>query len=307
MFVIELSATLKKRCIPWKCNKIKCINCTVEKCISNFWVSNSGLNDENIYIEKLKKQWVNSKILNIDKIYDINNLIAYKNIDGIECYYINENEIADKNSLVIKLLLVIEKDQLDEAINLVNRKLNRIITFPQFISYNKFKIKFHTNKKIKVYSPKFIIHDNKKELNYKPYIEVELKNKVFFEKYFLGKIVVMILIFIIGVVTLFSMNANEINNYDAIKNIIYSIMASVIFTIAIEGISRIVEVSSEKFNIDIGNMSTFLYEQAINDNTPQSLILGGKHELDSLKDPEEEKDSNEEVAEDKLVDPEEEK
>ena len=84
-------------------------------------------------------------------------------------------------------------------------------------------------------------------------------------------------------------------------------MASVIFTIAIEGISRIVEVSSEKFNIDIGNMSTFLYEQAINDNTPQSLILGGKHELDSLKDPEEEKDSNEEVAEDKLVDPEEEK
>lgn len=278
MFVIEVSAVMKKKIIPWSCRKGKCKDCTIKKCIiDNYFILNSDSENEQNYLDLLYGQWINNGIFNIASRYNVEDIIGYKNIDGIECYFINNDKIQERKKYVIKLLLVIEKDELNKALNIVYKSFNKF--------FNKFTLSFHTNRKVKIYSPKYLImKDDNSSSNLKPYIEVELKNKIFFDKYFLGKSLVMIMVLVIGIAVLFKFSTNL-----DVKNITYSIIASVIFTIVVEWLSRLIEIRNQRYGINIGNMSTFLYEQAIN-NDIRPEILPSSQEVDDLQDPEEEEE-----------------
>lgn len=275
MFVIELNSEIKKRYKTLLCKNGKCKNCNIEKCIREYFIKDSCVESEDRYREILLHQWNNSGVFNITKIYSLDDIIAYENIDGIACYYIKSDKMQGRKNFVFKLLLVLERDGLDEALNFVYKKMNKV--------FGKFKLTFHSNRKIKIYSPRYVVRNSSKKINYKPYIEVELKYSKFLDRYFLGKTIVLIMIFIICLIALF-----KIKNNDALNNIVYSIMASIIFTVIIELLSRWIEINNQKYNIDIGNMSTFLYEQAINENDVNSDIAASEEEINSIITPEDE-------------------
>lgn len=274
MFVIEISARVKNNIK--NINNIKVKEKDVEKSFISYFVESSNLLDKDEYNNKIKLQLEKQGISYLINSLQLDYIVGYENIDGVLCYFIKDDEVQYRNKFTIKIMIIVGKDELDNAINIVYNRLNTM--------FFRFKIKFDVNKKAKIYLPQYLINNKSdEEISLKPYIEVDLGKIDFWQNYFVGKCVTMILIL---VVTSFIVWKNKKTN--SVVNIGYSIIASVIFTIVLDFILRIIETKKQKYFIDIGNMSTFLYEQAINDNVRPD-ILPKKGEEDSLQDPQEEK------------------
>ena len=273
MFVIKISAKVvlnKKNIKNFRINEID-----VEKIFTNYFVNSSNLSNKYEYSKKIKLQLEKQGILYLINSSQLDYIVGYENIDGIQCYFIKNDEVQYKDKFTIEVMIIVGKDELDNAINIVYNRLNKM--------FFKFRVKFDINKKAKIYLPQYLINSkSEEEINSKPYIEVDLGIIVFWQNYFVGKCVTMILILVITIIIVLKNNKTN-----SIVNIGYSIIASVIFTIILDLILRIIEIKKQKYFIDIGNMSTFLYEQAINDNI-RPEILPQKGEEDSLEDPQEE-------------------
>lgn len=273
MFVIKISAKVvlnKKNIKNRRINEID-----VEKIFTNYFVNSSNLSNKYEYSKKIKLQLEKQGILYLINSSQLDYIVGYENIDGIQCYFIKNDEVQYKDKFTIEVMIIVGKDELDNAINIVYNRLNKM--------FFKFRVKFDINKKAKIYLPQYLINSkSEEEINSKPYIEVDLGRIVFWQNYFVGKCVTMILILVITIIIVLKNNKTN-----SIVNIGYSIIASVIFTIILDLILRIIEIKKQKYFIDIGNMSTFLYEQAINDNI-RPEILPQKGEEDSLEDPQEE-------------------
>lgn len=273
MFVIKISAKVvlnKKNIKNFRINEID-----VEKIFTNYFVNSSNLSNKYEYSKKIKLQLEKQGIIYLINSSQLDYIVGYENIDGIQCYFIKNDEVQYKDKFTIEVMIIVGKDELDNAINIVYNRLNKM--------FFKFRVKFDINKKAKIYLPQYLINSkSEEEINSKPYIEVDLGRIVFWQNYFVGKCVTMILILVITIIIVLKNNKTN-----SIVNIGYSIIASVIFTIILDLILRIIEIKKQKYFIDIGNMSTFLYEQAINDNI-RPEILPQKGEEDSLEDPQEE-------------------
>lgn len=273
LFVIKISAKVvlnKKNIKNRRINEID-----VEKIFTNYFVNSSNLSNKYEYSKKIKLQLEKQGILYLINSSQLDYIVGYENIDGIQCYFIKNDEVQYKDKFTIEVMIIVGKDELDNAINIVYNRLNKM--------FFKFRVKFDINKKAKIYLPQYLINSkSEEEINSKPYIEVDLGRIVFWQNYFVGKCVTMILILVITIIIVLKNNKTN-----SIVNIGYSIIASVIFTIILDLILRIIEIKKQKYFIDIGNMSTFLYEQAINDNI-RPEILPQKGEEDSLEDPQEE-------------------
>lgn len=267
MIFIELSAYIyAKQLFKEGDEKDKCC---IENCIKNELVINSEVNDLDKYLDKLYTQWEENILDNLKNLYDQMKLVGYKDIEGIGCYIFKDNTIQEKRKISLKLLLLVEKDDVDSAINTVYGQLNK------FLENKKFY--FSTNKKVKIYltceNDNDIVDHN---IYTRQYVEVDLKKDKILELYVVIKNIVLIILIIICISIAYNNSDNEV-----LKNIMYGITASIIFSIVLEIISKIIDWTNNKYKIVIRNISTFAQEQA----KTRVDISVDKEEIDDLKDP----------------------
>lgn len=272
MIFIELSGYIYSKKLFKDSNKVgsEIHKCCIENCIKNEFIINSEVSNFNIYLEKLEKQWQDKILDNLKSLYGEIELVGFKDIDGIECYIFKEKMIQEKTKVSLKLLLLVEKDDVDSAINIVYKQLNKFFSNKRFY--------FSTNKKVKIY----LTGENDNDIvDYqvynRQYVEVDLKKEKLIDTYMIIKEGVLLIFMIICISIAISNNDNEV-----LKNIMYGITASIIFSIIIEIISKIMEWINNKYKIVIRNISTFAQEQTKTKRRP----FAEKEEIDELHDPE---------------------
>lgn len=276
MIFIELSAYVHAKKLSRDSYNIEknSYKCCIENCIKNELLENSEVNDFDRYLDKLKEQWEDNILENLKSLYNENELIGFKDVEGIECYIFKENVIQEKTKISLKLLLLVEKDDVDSAINIVYKKLNKFL--------RKKKINFSTNRKIKIYltgeDNDDIVDD---EVYSRQYVEVDLKKDNGFDTYIIIKNAILIIFIFIFINISYKYSDNE-----GLKNVMYGIIASIIFSIIIDIISKAIEWSNNKYKIVIRNISTFAQEQAKTRRNPHLGLTVNNEEVDELVDPE---------------------
>ena len=279
MIIIELSAyftikKLKNSKQKGETNKQK--KPSIATYLEKRLIDLSEINTANDYMSILKDQWNYNTFNNLKHVYDSKLLIGYKNLDGIEGYVFKDNLMQDQKQIASKLIILTEKDDVDDAINIFYKNLANEL--------KDIKVRFSLNKKVKVYLPKDD-DDIVDEFSYfKPYISVELKKKQIIDKLSIAKNIVVLLAGIICIIFSIIKNSN-----DVLKNVLYGITASIGFSLILEIVNKMIELTNNRYTISIKNISTLIYDQARNRKMP----IGNEEEIDSLDDPDETSNENE--------------
>ncbi|MFR0018742.1 MAG: hypothetical protein ACLRU3_02180 [Paraclostridium sp.] len=286
MVFIELGGYISAKClnIDESISHIKSRSCSISKCISHEFANLSEIEDINEYINTIKDQWDKISIKNLRKIYNRENLVAYNYFDGIECYIFREDLVQDRNNIFVKILLFIEKDDIDYSINTVHKKINKKIKGMTLNIFKNKKLRFCTNRNVKVYLyneySREIIYETQNE---KAYIEVELKKSQILDKYTIVRNIITFALCLICITISIIKSDN-----DTLKNIMYGISASAVFSMVLEIVSIIVEWVNTKYTISIKNISTLAQDQARQRQVEREVPMGTQDEVDDqiIEDPE---------------------